>query len=724
MAEFFKRIGSKTTDFVKKLNKENSNITPLLFVVLTVMYIVAYNSSLRAISLLWYAVSLIAIVFIAIRYFKTPKKQLGFYTVWAILFFIYSALSFFWAIEKELVFEKLKSLGLVFLVHVLLIQIITKKEDVEKLLKANFIALVVLLFYVIIKSDKTSIGSLRIGVDTLGEYWNANDIGLKCSVGLLFALYFLFKGKNSKTTNAFYIISAVLFGIVIFLTGSRKAFIMLAIIMCMFFWLRAKENKLLILLMLLLTISVLVLLTQRIPSLYNVIGVRIDSLFKNLFGIKTSEGSFGIRQDMISLGLNWFKERPIFGYGLDNYSALYFLEHGVKTYSHCNFIEILVNGGLFGFLLYYSIYVYIFIKLCKKACKKRDLLAIVFFIYNISSILMQIAFVNYYSTLDNFILMATLAFIRIACEKNKFESKVSKFVNNPLLLIKNFKLRILQGKRGKSIDDEKFLKKVFKLRMNKNLDLENPKTFNEKLQWLKLYYRDEKLTKLVDKYEVRKYIKDTLGEKYLIPLLGVWNTPEEIDFASLPDKFVLKCNHNSGLGMCICTDKSKLDIEKVKKELAKGLKQDYYLTGREWPYKNVKPRIIAEEYISDISGGLIDYKFFCFNGVADCVMVCIDRHLGDTKFYFFDKKWSLKRINKRGKEAPKGFTLNKPKKMDEMFAIAERLSKGFPYVRVDLYECNDKIYFGEMTFFPDSGFDANILPETDKYFGDLIKLKS
>lgn len=276
------------------------------------------------------------------------------------------------------------------------------------------------------------------------------------------------------------------------------------------------------------------------------------------------------------------------------------------------------------------------------------------------------------------------------------------------------------------ISDEKYLKKIFKAVMKKELDLKNPKTFNEKLQWLKLYNRKSEYTLMVDKYKVRDYIKKMLGEEYLIPLIGVWDSVDKIDFNKLPKQFVLKCNHNSGLGMCICKDKSKLNIQKVRKELEKGLKQDYYLYGREWPYKNVSRKIICEKFMADsnMTEGLTDYKFFCFNGYVDCVMVAIERYTGDPKFYFFDKEWNLLKYNKRGKEAKEGFTLPMPKLMPEMFGIAKKLSKGLPYSRIDLYSCNDKIYFGEITFFPDSGFDANILPETDKKFGDMIKLES
>lgn len=300
--------------------------------------------------------------------------------------------------------------------------------------------------------------------------------------------------------------------------------------------------------------------------------------------------------------------------------------------------------------------------------------------------------------------------------------KVKKAITHPGSVVKSIKYRYLNSSFGEKMSDERYLKKKYRLFMNKKLNLNDPKTFNEKLQWLKLYNRKPEMVMMADKYLAREYIAKELGEEYLIPLIGVWDDPNQIDFDALPEKFVLKCNHNSGLGMCICKDKTKLDISKTKNELKQGLEQDYYLTGREWPYKDIPRKIIAEKFMEDETGGLVDYKFFCFDGYVDCVMVCLERHLGDTKFYFFDEMWNLKRLNIRGLNAPEGFTVRKPECMDKMFEIAKKLSKGHPFVRVDLYECSGAIYFGELTFYPDSGFDANLLSSTDEYFGSLLQI--
>ncbi len=265
-----------------------------------------------------------------------------------------------------------------------------------------------------------------------------------------------------------------------------------------------------------------------------------------------------------------------------------------------------------------------------------------------------------------------------------------------------------------------YLRIRYYLEMGKGLDLNNPKTMNEKLQWLKLYNRKPEYTQMVDKVLAKDYVAKKVGEKYIIPTLGVWNHFNEIDFDKLPDQFVLKTNHSGGGdGVVICKDKSTFDKEKAEKKLEYSLRQDISKSLVEWPYRSIKRKILAEMYLGD---NPIDYKFYCFDGDADVVMMCTERETGHPKFYFFDKDWNLRRLNKRGKEAPEGFTLPKPEGMDEMFSIASKLSEGLPYARIDLYNIEGKIYFGEITFFPSSGFEVNRLYESDLYFGNKIKL--
>lgn len=301
-------------------------------------------------------------------------------------------------------------------------------------------------------------------------------------------------------------------------------------------------------------------------------------------------------------------------------------------------------------------------------------------------------------------------------------SKIRKFITNPRI---RFSYLTELG-LTRWMSDEQFLKKEYYLAMGKPLNLDNPQTFNEKLQWLKIHNRKPEYTTMVDKYAAKQYVADRIGSQYIIPTLGVWDHFDDIDFDVLPDQFVLKCTHDSG-GLVICKDKSRLNKKAAKRKIEHCLRRKYYYVHREWPYKDVKPRIIAEKYMADDFDSkklesLTDYKFFCFDGTVDSVMLCMDRNTGDTKFYFFSPDWKLLRINKRGKAAPSNFTLPKPICMDEMITLAQELSKGLPYVRIDLYQCAGRVYFGEITFFPDSGFDPNILPETDLAWGEKLIL--
>lgn len=277
------------------------------------------------------------------------------------------------------------------------------------------------------------------------------------------------------------------------------------------------------------------------------------------------------------------------------------------------------------------------------------------------------------------------------------------------------------------LSDKHYLSLRYRFLMGRWINWRNPKMYQEKLQWLKVYNRQKRYTEMVDKITAKDYAARIIGEKYIIPTLGDWDSFEEIDFEKLPNQFVLKTNNGGGsMGVVVCTNKSVLDKESAKKQLELSLKESIYKSYREWPYKDVKPKIFAEAYMEDDSefnkGGLADYKFTCFNGKADNVMVCCERQTGETKFYFFDQAWNLLPLNKRGKETNPNFKLPKPDCMDEMFEIAGKLSEGIPFLRVDLYYINDRPYFGETTFFPASGFDSNILPETEILFGDKIQL--
>lgn len=269
------------------------------------------------------------------------------------------------------------------------------------------------------------------------------------------------------------------------------------------------------------------------------------------------------------------------------------------------------------------------------------------------------------------------------------------------------------------LTDKQFLKLKYQLVMKKKLNLQNPQTFNEKLQWLKLYDRNPEYTKMVDKYEAKKYVANIIGEEYIIPTLGVWEKFEDIDFEKLPNQFVLKPTHTSG-NVFICKDKNKIDYEKLKKEVNQWLKRKYYYLHREWPYKNVKPKIIAEKYMgTSEQEELIDYKFFCFNGKVKIVLICSDRKK-DLKETFYDENWNLLEL-KEGRHK-RDFDIKKPYNFEKMKEFTDMLAKDKSFVRIDFYEINKKIYFGEITFYPKSGYEDFEQVEWDKKLGDMLEL--
>lgn len=270
------------------------------------------------------------------------------------------------------------------------------------------------------------------------------------------------------------------------------------------------------------------------------------------------------------------------------------------------------------------------------------------------------------------------------------------------------------------IPDDVFLKIYFKHLMGYPLDLDNPKTYNEKLQWLKIHDKRPEYTKMVDKVEAKKYVSSIVGDKYIIPTLGVWDSVEQIEWDKLPNQFVVKATNDSG-GVVVCKDKAKLDIEEAKKKLQNLGKRDYSKFSKEYPYKNVKKRFIAEEYIEDESGyELKDYKIFCFDGEPKFLFVATGRQLHDTRFDFYDIDFNhLPVLN--GHPNADVWPV-KPKNYEEMLDVARKLSKDIPHVRVDLYNVNGKVYFGELTFFHWSGIVPFEPMEWDYKFGEYLQL--
>ena len=300
----------------------------------------------------------------------------------------------------------------------------------------------------------------------------------------------------------------------------------------------------------------------------------------------------------------------------------------------------------------------------------------------------------------------------------KVLNRLKKVLKNP------YKIFVTLGYGGKLkwMDDKTYLKLFYRGAMGKKLDLKDPKTYNEKLQWLKLYDRNPEYSKMVDKYEAKLYVAEKIGEEYIIPTFGVWDNFDEIDFDKLPNQFVLKCTHDCG-GLVICKDKSKLDINEAREKINNCLKKEYFWGSREWPYRAVKPRIIAEAYMEDEkTGELRDYKFFSFDGEAKVMFIASERQKegAETKFDFFDMDYNHLPFTNGHPNAD--VLPEKPATFEKMAELAGKLSVGIPQVRVDFYDVNGHIYFGELTFSHWGGIVPFDPEEWDSIMGGYINL--
>ena len=295
---------------------------------------------------------------------------------------------------------------------------------------------------------------------------------------------------------------------------------------------------------------------------------------------------------------------------------------------------------------------------------------------------------------------------------------IQRYLKKPSLIIQG-----LLVKFNYMFPDRIYLKLLYRLKLGRKLDLKNPKRFTEKLQWLKLYDRKPNYPKLVDKAEVKDYVAGIIGDEYIIPTLGVWNHPEDIDWDNLPDRFILKTTHGGGgSGVVICNDKSQFDKKMAIDKLNRSMKQDIYATLREWPYKDIPHRVIAEQLLEKDSqyDDIPDYKFYCFNGIPKVVLIATNRFT-DHNFNYYDMEFNKLNItSSAGRNA--AIVFSKPSRFEEMKEIALKLSQGFAHIRVDLYYSNNKIYFGELTFYDSSGFDNLSSDSVDLEWGSWIKL--
>lgn len=297
----------------------------------------------------------------------------------------------------------------------------------------------------------------------------------------------------------------------------------------------------------------------------------------------------------------------------------------------------------------------------------------------------------------------------------KIKDLIRYYVKNPSKLF----FRIGKNSFLRLLNDEHYIKLLFKHNMGYPLNLTNPQSFNEKLNWLKLHDRKPIYKEMVDKYEAKKYVSSIIGEEYIIPTIGIWDKTDEIDFSKLPEQFVIKCTHDSG-SVFVCHNKNKVEFKAIKKKLNQSLKKNYYWDGREWPYKDIKPRIIAEKYMSDNGKALNDYKFYTMNGKVHAVMIVTDRGETRTRADYFDREFNHLDFSWGYPNAE--ICPTKPTNFEQMILLAERLAKDTIELRVDFYLIKGNIYFGELTFFDGGGMKKFHPFEWDYRMGEWLKL--
>ncbi|MDZ5782823.1 ATP-grasp fold amidoligase family protein [Marinococcus luteus] len=299
---------------------------------------------------------------------------------------------------------------------------------------------------------------------------------------------------------------------------------------------------------------------------------------------------------------------------------------------------------------------------------------------------------------------------------------ISKKILNTLTKFRKVQGSVFNRLPTNFLSDRTYLVIQYYLKTGKKLNLKRPRTFNDKLQWLKLYDQRDFYTQCVDKYKVRSYVKEKIGEAYLVPLHSVYESVEAIDWKVLPDRFVLKCTHGSQSNI-ICNNKNELDIEKAENQLSHWMKRNWYWYGRAEPYRKIQPRILCEKYLEEknSNGGLTDYKFYCFNGKAAYCQVIRSRGQEET-IDFYDREWNHMPFNGLRPLPTSKIKHSKPEKYEKMLELVEALAANIPFVRVDLYYVNNNIFFGEMTFYPQSGFGSFYPSEWNEEIGKMLEL--
>ncbi len=646
------------------------------------------------------------------RFLLKRSKITTAFVGWSLAFIFLSAISVLYANNSAIAFNRLKSAIQVLVFANLVLPYM--KESEESYLK--FLVLFLLATFVVILRLIISTPINVFFITRLGETIsiNPNTVGYIFSIAIIITLFIGWRYKHWQ----FYIPIPLLLYLALY-TGSRKVFILLFIGLFLLVLLFQKTMKSTIIASILTLIALVfgVIALFSIESLRNVFGQRFLNMISELLGSGADE-STSIRMGMLKSGLSMFSQKPIFGWGLGAFTDL----GGFETYSHNNYLELLVAVGIVGTLVYYSLCFSVVVQGLKRFFRFEKKGPYVLTTAIMTAMLFdQVARVTYVEEFSNILIAMCYAGIVLDTPDKGLDffqlmAKIGEYIRHPNMFVNH----LLKHRIARLLPDSLFLSLKYRMKNGQKGHIQKPLTYNEKLQWQKLHDRNPLYPQIVDKYSVRSHVASLIGESHLVPLVGVYDSASAITPDSLPDRFVIKPTHTSG-DVLFCTDKKTFDWEHAMKVMRQWMGANYYWYDREWPYKEIKPRIIIEHMIKTEDGKPPkDYKIFCFAGEPKMVFVASDRP-DNTKFDFFDISWN--RLDLKQHYPNSSDEIPKPKQWDAMLVLARKLSAGLPQVRVDLYvDADEQILFGELTLFHFSGFEPFEPESYDALLGSWIPL--
>ncbi|MDO4493101.1 MAG: ATP-grasp fold amidoligase family protein [Clostridia bacterium] len=609
-----------------------------------------------------------------------------------------------WAVNRPQAMAMVKTLVIDFVFLFVLLQYLTARKELTAPINAYMIA----VFIIILGIFRFSGGHIRHYRFGQAAGINPNTVAGITIIAYVGSLYLAFRRKKPA-----YLLCTALFLLTILVTGSRKGLLTVAVFTPVYvLWMDRKHLvRDLAILMVIAAVSCWFLFGIEIVR--NNIGERLLESIKSVLGLaEKTEQSIAERGLFSKMGMEIFLKAPLKGCGLDCFR----FASGTETYAHNNYIELLADGGIVALLLYYVPILGIGIRCLKRS---KDDAAVFGAVLILMFFAQDIATVSYYERTPLMILMLAASVLHRNGEGFFSLGKFSAYLRNPS---KGFVILAMRG-RFDDMDDETYLRKMYRGMMGKKPDFSTPKTFSEKINVLKLTDRKPEYTVMCDKYAARGFIAEKVGDRYLVPLLGVWDSADAVGFEELPESFVLKTTHDSG-GVRIVTEKSKADTGELRAFFKKRLAKKYHLMWRERQYEGITPRIIAEAYLGKPDGTLPrDYKLWCFNGKVRLLQIYTDRAT-DKKVWYFgtDGKPLPCTAETKAALAAGGFPVGVPSFTEQMIPLAEKLAEGVPFLRVDFYCENGKIFVGEMTFAEDAGFCTALLPEWDEKLGGWLTL--